>query len=122
MVLDTNIVIYATEPGSISLSCWLNHPEAEISVVTRIEALGFWRISAEQETLLTTLFGRLPQTELGPKISDRAIMLRQTRRMSLADAIIAATALEHGVPLVTRNMADFQNVHGLRLINPFEVA
>jgi predicted nucleic acid-binding protein len=40
--------------------------------------------------------------------------------MSLADAIIAATALEFDVPLVTRNVVDFKNVAGLTLINPFE--
>lgn len=34
------------------------------------------------------------------------------------DAIIAATALEHGMTLVTRNVADFAGT-GVRLINPF---
>ncbi len=40
--------------------------------------------------------------------------------MGLADAIIAATALVHGLELVTRNVDDFQHVSGLRLVNPFE--
>jgi len=39
--------------------------------------------------------------------------------MSLADAIIAASALEYGVPLVTRNTADYSHVAGLTVINPF---
>ena len=39
--------------------------------------------------------------------------------MSLADAIIAATALEYGVPLVTRNVDDFKHIPGLDLRNPF---
>ena len=33
--------------------------------------------------------------------------------MSLADAIIAATALEYSVALVTRNVSDFQHIPGL---------
>jgi toxin FitB len=37
----------------------------------------------------------------------------------LADAIIAATALVHNLPLVTRNETDFKHVAGLRVINPF---
>ena len=36
------------------------------------------------------------------------------------DAIIAATALVHQIPLVTRNTEDFQNIEGLRLVNPVD--
>ena len=34
--------------------------------------------------------------------------------------LAAATALERDMPLVTRNVADFQHIVGLRLINPFD--
>jgi predicted nucleic acid-binding protein len=34
------------------------------------------------------------------------------------DAMIAATALEHGMTVVTRNVADFADT-GVKLINPF---
>lgn len=51
---------------------------------------------------------------------ERAIRLRQQKKMKLGDAIIAATALEFGLPLVTRNVDDFKHVAGLEIINPFE--
>lgn len=35
-----------------------------------------------------------------------------------ADLLIAATALENSLPLVTRNLRDFQDL-GLELIDPF---
>lgn len=35
------------------------------------------------------------------------------------DMLIAATALEHKLVLVTRNVGDFQNIPGLRVENPF---
>jgi toxin FitB len=37
------------------------------------------------------------------------------------DALIAATALVHGMAVVTRNVADFKPT-GVPLINPWEVA
>jgi len=53
-----------------------------------------------------------------------AELLRQRERlarpMATADAVIAATALAHGVSLATRDTADFAEI-GLELINPWDV-
>ena len=43
---------------------------------------------------------------------------RLARPMATADAVIAATALAHGVPLATRYTADFAGI-GLDMINPW---
>jgi len=40
--------------------------------------------------------------------------------MALGDALTAATALVHGLTLVTRNTGDFEWVEGLSLHNPFQ--
>jgi predicted nucleic acid-binding protein len=40
--------------------------------------------------------------------------------MSLGDAIIAATAPIHDLPLVTRDADDFEHITGRRIENPFE--
>jgi predicted nucleic acid-binding protein len=42
-------------------------------------------------------------------------------RSNECDALIAATALVHGLTLVTRNVADFQ-LRGVHLINPWNAA
>ena len=52
---------------------------------------------------------------------ERAIKLHQQKNMKLGDAIIAATALEYDIPLVTRNESDFKHIAGLDLRNPFAV-
>ena len=57
---------------------------------------------------------------LSQAVLDQAVALRQQRKMSLGDALIAGTALVHGLTLVTRNVDDFQWVQGLTLLNPFE--
>ena len=41
------------------------------------------------------------------------------RQVTMADGLIAATALEHGLTLVTRNVRDFQGF-GLTLLNPWD--
>jgi toxin FitB len=122
MVLDTNILIYSTKPGGERLRPWLDDPGAIVSIVTRIEALGFSGISAEEEAALEGALRSLPQTGLTETVATRAVTLRQARKMGLADAIIAATALAHDLPLVTRNVDDFKHITGLNLINPFAVS
>ncbi len=93
-----------------------------MSVVSRIETLGFPRITPAQSSALNALLKTLPELPLTESVIGSAIALRQQRRMGLADAIIAATALVHGLPLVTRNTEDFKHVAGLRLIDPFATA
>jgi toxin FitB len=41
--------------------------------------------------------------------------VRRETGIRFPDAIIAATALEHGLDLASRNARDFEHVRGLRL-------
>jgi len=48
----------------------------------------------------------------------KTIEIRKESKIKLPDAIIAATALVHQLPLVSRKTGDFKNVPGLVIINP----
>ena len=41
------------------------------------------------------------------------------KKIKLPDCIIAATALDNNVSLVTRNVKDFQHIDELPIIDPF---
>ena len=87
------------------------------SVISKIEVLGY---DQSTDALLKSkrLFNALQQIELNAAIVDRTIALRQQRKIKIPDAIIAATALQLALPLVTHNTRDFQWISDLTLIDP----
>ncbi len=119
MLLDTNIIIYACKPEGLALSAWTSHPHAAVASVIWVEALGYRSIQSAEEMAIRGVLAQLMTYPLDDEVIQRAISLRQQKSMKLGDAIIAATALEYGVPLVTRNEGDFRHVPGLTLVNPF---
>lgn len=60
----------------------------------------------------------MPHGRSTQDILDAAVRLRQLRKVALADALIAATALVHDMPLVTHNTADFNWIADLQVIDP----
>jgi predicted nucleic acid-binding protein len=119
VVLDTNIVIYACQPGGAMLLPWTGSAEAAVASVTRVEALGFCGIGPDEDADLRDFLAECTVLSLDDGVIERAVLLRQQNKMKLGDAIIAATALEYGQALVTRNVDDFKHIPGLQLINPF---
>ena len=91
-----------------------------MSVVVRIELLSWQGPPAEMQTLQDFIAATvvLPLDEV---TTQQTILLRQQHRVKLPDAIIAATAIVHSLPLITRNTSDFQNTAGISIINPHAV-
>jgi predicted nucleic acid-binding protein len=118
MLLDTNIVIYAGQPGYPNLRALAIAPEAKVSLVSYVEALGWPKITKTERERLENYFSETDVLPICDDVADEAVRLRQARRMKLGDALIAATALVHGQTLVTRNVADFRWISGLGLMNP----
>lgn len=128
ILFDSNILIYHLNgalPDSVlrHVEAWIAEGAA-ISVITRIEVLGFPQ-SANQIATASEMLAFFEEIPLSEPIVQRTIHLRQERTrenrsaIRLPDALIAATALELACPVATRNEADFRAIDGLTIANPF---
>ncbi len=92
---------------------------ASYSVVTRCELLAG---DERDEPAVLAILATFDEITTDRAIAERAGRIRRVTRIRTPDALIAATALEHGLALVTRNRRDFERVHGLRVLDPDALA
>lgn len=135
-LLDTCVLSELTRPTPHSrVSAWLGEQDAaalHLSVLTvgEIEKGVALLPRGMKKRSLTTWLATLRSTyadRLLPVDSaiaaiwgrTAAAVQRRGRRLSVVDGLIAATALHHGLTVVTRNVADFQAT-GATLLNPWE--
>lgn len=104
--------------------CW-------ISVITLLEIrFGIGQIERKDAEFATSLEHWLEERvkptfagrvlSVGSPVAERAGRISTMRTRGLADCLIASTALEHGLTLVTRNTVDFEDLKGLELVNPWD--
>ena len=120
VLLDSNIVIYSLMPEHLNLRRTLKNYELQTSEITRVEVLGFSGLAQNQFEAYELLMADMRHHLVTRAIINCAVALRRQRKMSLGDALIAGTALENDLTLITRNTRDFQWISRLALINPFE--
>lgn len=120
VLIDSNIIIYAASGNFPALTDWLAEQEAIVSAVTMLEVLGYHKLQKEEKAELENLFSQLTVMYPTPEIFRWATHLRQERKLSLGDALIAATALNEGISLATHNTADFSWISGLSIIDPLK--
>jgi predicted nucleic acid-binding protein len=90
---------------------------ANISVITKIEVLGFRMTENEHEKLLEDFMHDAVVLALNDLVIDKTIQIRREHKIKLPDAIIAATALVYDFTLITRNTTDFTDI--CKVINPW---
>ncbi len=120
LLLDSNILIYLAQKKLAPDDFILPNDLLFVSDISLMETLGyaFSDLTEKQETeALLNVLVRLPIVD---SVVMKVIEMRQSRRMKLPDAIIAATALLFDCKVVTRNVSDFAGLDRLEVLNPFE--
>nr|WP_227788985.1 MULTISPECIES: type II toxin-antitoxin system VapC family toxin [unclassified Nodularia (in: cyanobacteria)] len=85
-----------------------------------MEVLGYHQLNDEDKTYFEEFFNASQILPVSQAVIEQAVRLKQIRKMSLGDAIIAGTALVYDLTVVTRNTDDFRWINELKLLNPFD--
>lgn len=118
-LIDTDIVIDHLRGDAVA-NRWLRDVEsgrvqATISVITECELLASPRLTSREERQIGRLLELLPRVAVTSHIARLGGQLRRRHALTVADALIAATALRSHAVLLTRNVKDFRSIHRLHI-------
>ncbi|MFZ1547322.1 MAG: type II toxin-antitoxin system VapC family toxin [Candidatus Nitrotoga sp.] len=118
---DKNVIAWAASVSTNSLFLsviTILELEIGIQLVERRDPTQGTLLRAWQEgQVLLTFSGRILPVDV--LVAQRCAKLHVPDPCSDRDALIAATALVHGMTMITRNIADFQAT-GVELLNPWD--
>lgn len=138
-VLDTNVVSELRKvrlgKADVNVAAWTQRVDAAdlfVSAITIMElelgVLSMERKDAPQGAVLRSWLEQhvLPEFSgrtlpVDTAVAQRCARLHMPDKRGERDALIAATALVHGMTVVTRNVVDFKPT-GVAIFNPWEAA
>jgi hypothetical protein len=118
-LIDSNLIIYAAQPEHKELREYVAAEAPAVSVVSKVETLGYHELDTDEQAFLEDFFKAAVVLPVSQNVVEEAIRFRQKRRMSLGDALIAGTAVSHGLRVTTHNTDDFDWINELEVFDPF---
>lgn len=91
-----------------------------VSIITKTEFLAWGKHTEEGFKKARRFIGFADVIPLTNEIADFTINLRRKYKITILNAVIAATALKNDLILVTGYEGDFRDVQGLEIYNPFK--
>lgn len=117
-LIDSNIIVYSYLPQYEYLRELFTKDSVYISEVSRLEVLGYHKLTNDEEIYFRDVFSFVPIIFPSQEVFDNAIAIRKTYNLKLGDSLIAATAIVNDLSIYTRNLSDFEKVTGAACINP----
>lgn len=100
LFVDTNVLINLAE-GRSGVDQYLESNNLFVSVISEIELLGWHKITTPQKNYFKSLLDDCSIIGITNPVKELAIQFKQKQKVKLPDAIIAASALHLGIPLLT---------------------
>ena len=133
-LLDTNVVseLRKRERANANLRRWLDEQSGAelwlsvlvvgelrrgVELIARREKQAASKLRAWLDSTVKDYADRILPVTVG--ICERLALLSVPDPVPTVDGLLAATAIEHGLTLVTRNLADVART-GVSVVNPFE--
>lgn len=127
ILIDTDILIDAARNKDAALNCLQNVEQqfsSAVSSVTQMELIIGCRDKRELQAL-DHFLERFEIISVSEQISNKAIDLLKQYRLShglhIADALIAATAIDTNIQFISKNQRDYRFIEALRLL-PYPAA
>lgn len=129
-LIDSDVVIdqLADDPRALRLLDRLASDGLMISMITYMEVYQGTLLSpdpSQAQAKLDAFLAEVPIVPFSPEVARRCALLRSELaqrgkrvRSRALDLLTAATALEHELTLVTRNLADYEDIPDLALFEP----
>lgn len=115
LLIDPNLVVQHLEKGDGLLSQIWEHYKLFTPTTSLTELLASGK--ADKTKVQELIKDKVTLVDINPEIAERAATILTELEISLADALIAATAIVKDIPLVTYDLPTFDLIPDLKLVD-----
>jgi len=110
-LLDTNIILYMLG-GDKVIADYLFEKILYTSIISEIELLSYQSISSREIKEIESFLKEIRIVPIDQSIKELVIQIRRNYSVKIPDAIVAATSINLGIPLVTADK-EFRKIQEL---------
>ncbi len=123
-IIDTNVfsdfLNHSFSQNGMSFLSNLIDSDSKISIITKIELL-CWKTDSNTEFWVKEFISKSEVIGIAENVVQNCVNIRRFKKIKTPDAIIAATAITFNYTIITNNAKDFENIEGLKFLNPYKL-